>query len=118
MSVRIIDLPRPISVNRLWTNVPGKGRVRTQEYRTWMRAAGWMVKAAHPKQLRCAVSLTLTVNPEYKGDLDGVLKATLDCLETCGVVVNDRQFRKITLQFGPVDGMRAEIAPLDMEMAA
>lgn len=113
MTVQVIQLPRPISVNRLWANVPGKGRVRTKDYRTWLRAAGWMIKAAHPKQMTGDCELTLTVTDAYRGDLDGTLKATLDLFETCGVVKNDRQFRKLTIQFGPVEGMRAEIAPLE-----
>lgn len=109
----VIDLPRPISTNDLWVNIPGKGRARSQRYRTWLRAAGWAVKAARVRQFVGPVQITLTVEEKYRGDLDNCWKAVLDCLEACGVVVNDRQFRRIIAQFGPVDGMRAEIAPLE-----
>ena len=41
----LLNLPFPPSANALTRNVPGRGRVKTERYKTWLRAAGTEVLA-------------------------------------------------------------------------
>jgi hypothetical protein len=57
----IIELPIPPSVNALWFNAPGRGRVRTDEYRAWLKEAGWLLKEQRVARIPGAVGLQLLV---------------------------------------------------------
>lgn len=88
-----IDLPRPISTNNLFANVPGKGRVKTQDYQTWL----WHVAAALTKQ-RPLPKFTEPVRIVYavgevgvssRFDLGNAEKALTDVLVSEGVIPDD-----------------------------
>lgn len=116
--IQTIDLPHPFSVNKMYRNASAREKARgvkkrphSEEYNTWARAAGWMVKAAKVKQLRGDCELHLIVCRKYRGDLDNVLKPVLDLFQQCGVVLNDKQFVRLSVERGDVETMRAVIAP-------
>lgn len=77
-------LPLPPSVNNLFINVRGRGRVKSKHYREWEREAIIaMIASAHPTLPHKAKwELTATcVMPNWrKQDLDNKLKATVDFL--------------------------------------
>ncbi len=53
----VYRLPAPPSVNNLFRNVPGKGRVRSSEYVAWCEAAGWSLRAQGARSQTATVKL-------------------------------------------------------------
>lgn len=94
-------LPAPPSVNNLFANVPGKGRVRSDRYRAWANAAGWTIKAHGPLQPvmwgRVSVSI-LTGN--VRQDIDNGTKAILDLLVDMAVIADDKQVGELIIRRG------------------
>ena len=83
-----LTLPLPPSVNMAWTNVPGKGRVRTPEYRRWHKLAFEELTAQHPGKIVgkfCAVINLGRI--KRRADADNRLKPILDLMS--GVVTDD-----------------------------
>lgn len=105
----VIDVPRPPSVNSLTHNIPGKGRAKTDRYRTWLRAAGNLLKAQRPGRVSGAYRLTIQVErPEGKRrvDLANMEKAASDLLVTYRVIEDDRFAERVTLEWAAVEGAR------------
>ena len=99
-------LPYPPSVNSYWRH-PSKGRLAgrhllSAEGRAYREAIGW--KLLRYRALNCQGPLEAVMTfypPDYRQrDLDNVLKALLDGLQHGGMVDNDNQFRKLTLEWG------------------
>lgn len=88
-------VPTPPSVNNLFVNVPGKGRVRSQRYQAWAHAAGWAMRIAGwnpPLTLgfRGPVSVTI-LNGNARQDIDNCAKGILDLLTEMQVIEDDKQ---------------------------
>lgn len=90
MTTVALNLPRPPSVNQLFANIPGKGRVKTAAYRAWIAAAGWMLKAQRPATIRGRYRLLVLVGPT-RADVDNLTKAVNDLLQSHGVIENDNK---------------------------
>lgn len=97
MNTVALNLPRPPSVNQLFANIPGKGRVKTAAYRAWIAAAGWMIKAQRPQPIRGKYNLLILVGPT-RADLGNCEKAVSDLLQALGVIENDRLGEEIALK--------------------
>lgn len=105
----------PPSLNNIYFNKPGKGRVKSGQYRTWRSAAGWDVKAAKPEKIGGAVLLDLTVKkPRVRADISNRIKAVEDLLVDMDVLVDDSQVMEVRARWGNVDGARVEIMPIDL----
>ncbi len=61
MTCSIFTIPRGPSVNALYSNVRGKGRVKTKRYMTWINSAGWELKIQKPDAIAGPVSILLTI---------------------------------------------------------
>lgn len=116
---QVIDLPRPLSTNNLFFNTK-RGRVKSNEYVTWIRAAGWNIKAHTPKikQLREPCEVHLYVTTKFRGDIDNSAKCVLDALQEFGVVLNDKLVTKLTIERADVEGVRVAIRPYKVAEAA
>lgn len=95
------DLPMPPSVNKLFTNVAGIGRVKTRAYKSWINEAGWMLvtqRNQHGRHKRLDGPVSVTVSA-YRGgksrDLDNILKALLDLLKHTQTIKDDSQVVEI-----------------------
>ena len=88
-----LRLPLPPSVNSLYANVPGKGRVRTKRYLTWLNAAGWAIKQTKPKPKKIKGNYSLWLYCERpdrrRRDLGNMLKAIEDILVEHGIIADD-----------------------------
>ena len=86
-----MTLPYPISVNAMYANVPGKGRVKTERYKTWLNSAGWSLRAARPERVSgpYKLEIVLHVADARRRDLDNTVKPVLDLLVTHGLVDDD-----------------------------
>jgi hypothetical protein len=105
MNVLVLNLPLPPSVNALFANVPGKGRVRTKAYRRWSIAAlnyAWLSKpqGGFPR-FDGAFDIQITVPLKMRGDVDGRLKPVLDFLQSpLRVIAEDKHCQKATIARG------------------
>ena len=86
-----ITLPFPISVNALYRNVRGVGRVKTERYRTWIQAAGWDVKQAKQKPINgwYRISMTLHESENRRRDIDNFFKGVSDLLVAHKLIDDD-----------------------------
>jgi len=95
------DLPMPPSVNSLYTNVSGIGRVKTKLYRKWITEASWMLvtqrnQRGRHKRVEGRVSVTVkAMRPQRVRDLDNILKAIMDLLKSTQTIRDDSQVVEI-----------------------
>ena len=95
-----LDLPVPPSVNGMFANVPGKGRIKSRDYKSWIRAAGWGVAAAanwqaDKRPFGPGFTVTLFLPLTMRGELDDRLKPVLDRLVRRRVRVDDRHASQV-----------------------
>lgn len=113
-AVTFLELPTPPSVNAMYRNAAGKGRVDTQLYKDWKGHAGWRLRLQKPETITGPV--LILVNIERTSDLadvDNRIKALFDLLVTHGVIVDDRFVLGFTAAWAPSrDGLaRLAIMP-------
>jgi len=107
------ELPIPPSANALWFNAPGRGRVKTDEYRAWLDEAGWMLKKQRVSTIRGPVGLTVFAGlPERPRDLDNLIKKIGDLLQAYGIIENDNCICELFVRWDktvPVGRIRLEV---------
>jgi Holliday junction resolvase RusA-like endonuclease len=113
----IIELPDPPTTNNLFANFSGHGRIPTERYSKWKRAAHAMLMIARPKRVPGRVHISMLHNDTRKADLDNLAKAPLDALVEWGVIDGDGPafVRSILLTWGTVTGVRITIRPHEEE---
>ena len=85
-----IDLPRPPSLNRLWTY--GRRRVfKSKRYTAWIKQADkHLMIAPKRKGVKGKFKITMFISGKRKdSDLDNFWKATLDWLQGVNLIEND-----------------------------
>ena len=93
----LLTLPTPPSTNNLFVNVKGRGRVKTDRYRSWLRAAGNELRAQKPRKVAGPVAVSIEVGPDKRRDLDNYSKAVLDLLVMCGAIDDDSNVMDLRL---------------------
>ena len=100
-----IDLPFPVSVNRIWRY--GRGRVyKSTQYRSWIRNAGMVWISQRPlleyRHISGPYSLVVVVNPptKRKVDIDNLIKVLNDFAQRFGIVQNDHLCQKFEMSYG------------------
>lgn len=105
MKVLVLNLPLPPSTNKLYANVPGKGRVRTREYRRWSSAAlsySWLSKpqGGFP-HFEGAFDIQITLPLKMRGDITNRIKAVEDWLKKpAGIVSDDKHTHRAVVARG------------------
>lgn len=96
----ILAIPYPPSANRLWRNVGGK-TLKSAEYRAWMDRAGWEVRSQRPRGIvgRYVLTVTATAPDKRRRDIDNLAKPISDLLVQSGVVGDDCQAKRVTLEW-------------------
>ncbi len=110
--IKLVNLATPPALNNLFFNVAGKGRVKSDRYRTWRNAVTWEVTAQKPKSISGPVALSITIEDgASRADLDGLAKAPIDMLVDLGIIDGDgpKVVRSIKLQWGAGPGMTVEV---------
>lgn len=107
----IIVLPMPPSVNGLYRNVAGRGRVPTGLYQRWKEAADAALWTQKRVAFKGQVHVTVTLEDKGRYDCDNKNKAVLDFLVRHGFIEDDdkRIVRRVTAQVGDVKGCQVEI---------
>jgi Holliday junction resolvase RusA-like endonuclease len=106
----VFDLPLPPSVNSLYLNKPGVGRIKAPSYRLWCNEAGLeakIQKLGWDYQVLAAwqgiildqkYRLTIDVPENMRGDIDNRNKAVLDLLVNLGLTPDDRHCQSVTVR--------------------
>jgi Holliday junction resolvase RusA-like endonuclease len=90
----------PPSTNALWFNAPGRGRVRTDEYRAWLEQAGWHLKEQRVARIPGTVGLELLVGLQKRRcDVDNVIKPFGDLLQAIGIIQNDHDIVEVSAKW-------------------
>jgi len=113
-----LTLTYPPSANRLWRNVKGK-TLKSGHYRAWLlenRHAGLGLGSIDGPY---ALHVIATAPDRRARDLDNLPKAINDCLQAIGVVANDSNTKRLTIEWGsaPAPGVSIEITPFKPEQA-
>lgn len=86
-----LSLPLPPSANHLFSNAPGKGRVKTAAYRDWLNQAGWELKAKARGHVTITTPYRLRIKLSAPNmDCDNCVKSVSDALQMMNIVSNDR----------------------------
>jgi Holliday junction resolvase RusA-like endonuclease len=95
----VVSMSSPPSLNRLWSTMPGKKRVRSQEYNAWLHTAGWEVRSqiVGMKPIDCRFDVLIEV-PISRRDSGNWEKAVMDNCEHAGLVANDGNAHSITIR--------------------
>jgi Holliday junction resolvase RusA-like endonuclease len=109
----VVYMSVPPSLNRLWSTMPGKKRVRSQEYSAWLHTAGWEVRSqiVGMKPIDCRFDALIEV-PISRRDVGNNEKAVMDNCEHAGLVSNDGNARSITIRQTSRDDVMVAIWPL------
>ncbi|MBO6755445.1 MAG: RusA family crossover junction endodeoxyribonuclease [Roseibium sp.] len=87
-----LRLPTPPSVNAMYRNLSGVGRVKTTKYKDWAQEAGWMLNSQRPHKFPGPVSISYVFGPKTHSrawDLSNHLKAVEDLLVTHCIISDD-----------------------------
>lgn len=83
----------PPSVNSLYRNVPGRGRVKTAKYNDWLAAAGAIIQTQVRSNERIEGPYALRLRAYHpdkrRRDLSNLLKSTEDLLVNLGLIEDD-----------------------------
>ena len=101
----MVSLPWPPSVNRVWRSYRGR-TVLASEVRTYRKAVWAEVLLQgiprHMLNKRLEVSILANAPDERARDLDNLLKAPLDALKHCGVILDDSLIDLLRIERGEV----------------
>ena len=94
------SIPAAPSANNLFFNAPGRGRVKSDRYRTWRQAAGNEMRIDGTKlrtwETICGrAAIEITCNP--RGDIDNRAKPIIDLLVHMAVLKADRQVDELRI---------------------
>lgn len=94
-------LPFPPSVNHYWRNIGNRAIISREgrEYRESVRAAVWQQRSC-PAPICGAIEVSIfaRVPDKRRRDVDNMLKAVLDSLETAGAYKDDSQVLSLTIR--------------------
>lgn len=95
-------VPTPPSVNSLFRNVPGRGRVRVARYDTYIREAAAAIRRQKVPHIAGEVLAIMGVErPNMTSDLDNRLKGAIDAIVKAEVIDDDRFIVAYALSFLP-----------------
>jgi Holliday junction resolvase RusA-like endonuclease len=111
--------PTPPSLNNLYCNIPGRGRIKSGGYTAWLLGAGLVVNAQKVKPFDGPVDVTVRLPAGVRGDADNRVKPVLDLLKKCGVIKNDsRKFvRSATGMWTDDEECTVEIVSVEQRVA-
>ena len=100
---RIVLSSLPPTVNGMYVNAPGKGRVKSREYAAWREAALWEIKAQKIKPIDGEVSIWVGLVAQNKRaqDCSNRLKSAEDLLVAAGIIPDDsnRYVRRVSAEW-------------------
>ena len=96
---------KPPSVNQMYTNVPGRGRILTSRYRTWKQAAQWDCVKAGKVAGPFMAQITVDRSMRHKNaDVDNLIKPLMDLLQSQNIIENDKLCEDLRIRWGDAGG--------------
>jgi Holliday junction resolvase RusA-like endonuclease len=77
--------------------------IKSKAYREWIEKAGEMIQSQNPGKIEGGYGLNIKVPRKCRIDLDNVPKAINDLAQAHGIIGNDRQCMKLTVERGSSD---------------
>lgn len=101
----------PPSANKLFWNLPGKGRRKTRQYMAWQRGELKALIAQRAKPFEGLATVSITVPHHTRRDADNYAKPILDLLVRAGILRGDRSdsVRSISVSFSEVQCCHVKI---------
>jgi Holliday junction resolvase RusA-like endonuclease len=92
-----VQIPVPPSVNGMYRNVAGKGRVLTKAAKRWKAGTARFIQGqVRPSQrIGGAVDVLVELPAKMAGDVDNRLKVSLDTLVLSGRIDDDKHVRQV-----------------------
>lgn len=85
-SCTTLTIPAPPSVNKLFKNLPGRGRAKTKDYRDWVMEAAVELRGQGAKRVSGPVVIMISVQRDHAAaDIDNRVKALMDFLVQPGL---------------------------------
>lgn len=113
----------PPSVNSMYRNVAGKGRVKSRDYINWLKQSQVEIMIQRPRRHVGQVQIEIRIPADQcrrTSDCDNRAKAVLDVLVKQGVIVNDSMdfVRKSSVEFcDDIDQTEIIITAVEKEAA-
>lgn len=118
----VLDLPPPISTNRIWRRSKAGGVIKSLAYERWIkRADDMLMELGQLRGVRPIVGKfsALIVVKRSNLDLDNNSKSVLDFLQSRNFIVNDKLCEELTLRWGDAPtGCRVTITALQIQSMA
>lgn len=98
-----LTLPRPPSVNRthriIRNRETGKAAIaRSSSYRSWREEAWWELSGQIAGRVEAIEGeFAVLISARTRGDIDNLVKPTLDFLQWRGFIANDKNARRVTV---------------------
>ena len=102
----------PGSVNGLFRNVPGVGRVKTTKYRAWQNENLWLLKTLRLPSFDGPVRVDYSLPAKSRMDIDNPLKGLNDLLQASGILANDRQIRQLWVEHEDRTDVLVKVRPI------
>lgn len=116
MTEAFITLPWPPSVNGMYANAPGKGRIKSKRYRAWETEAGWELRRQHPPKFTTPVHMMIVFGQKSgRWDMSNFVKPIEDFLVSHDIIPDDnsRWIKKTTLTQEPdQEGVLVHLYPV------
>lgn len=111
-------LPFPPSVNNLFINVPGRGRIRSPKYRAWQSEAGWRLRLQRALPIKGPVTVEIVaIRPDARRrDIDNLSKAICDLLVANNIIEDDRMVDRIASEWASssdLSGISVTVKPVE-----
>jgi Holliday junction resolvase RusA-like endonuclease len=107
----------PPSVNTLYVHVPGKGRTKTLDYRTWIRLSAAELALQRPEPFTSRVDIVIRIPEPVRGDVSNRIKAAEDLLVRTGVLPDDngKHVRSCKAEFADVPRTEIIVTAIEPE---
>jgi len=100
----VLSLPMPPSNNALYANRAHGGRMKTVEYREWIRDAGWRIQAQHVGRVPGHFAIEIQIERPARAGLFDLMnrdKAIPDLLKNQGIIDEDSLCEEAHLSWLP-----------------
>jgi len=108
----VFTIPKPFSANKTTANVPGKGRVKTADYRAWLEEAGWAIRLQYSPLPQYDGDVFVDIDLPRGMDIDNPQKALFDLLQMpqrrrlkqgLGIIRDDNAIDHLTIRRVPAE---------------